>query len=314
MGNALPWIIFIAHITILLCIDFFVLHKKSDPTNTKRAIIETIFFISNALIFSGAIYWFYDNGMVNNINNLSPSNSVIKYLTGYMIELSLSMDNLFVIAVIFSSFKIPNRYQHRLLFLGILGAVILRAILIGLGLILVHKIHNITIFFGLFLLYTAFKMLKKEEPIEEHEENKGIVRFLKISNKLDNGYFVTKINGKKVFTGLFGALITIEFTDLLFALDSIPAIFAVTTDPFIVFSSNIFAIMGLRSMYFFLASMLEKFKYLKYSIFSILLLVSLELITVNWIQIPEWFSILFIGISLAIGIWVSIKKMEGSRQ
>lgn len=310
MVNTLPWIVLLTHVTILLFIDFFVLHKKGKPTDSKKAIFETIFFVANALIFSGAVYWFYDNGMANNINNLSPTNSVIKYLTGYIIELSLSVDNLFVIAIIFSGYKIPNQYQHKLLFLGIFGAIVFRAILIGVGLILIHKVHNITIFFGLFLLYTAFNMLKKEEQSDEFEEDKGIAKYFNISNKLDNGHFRTEINGKKVFTALFGALITIEFTDLLFALDSIPAIFAVTTDPFIVFSSNIFAIMGLRSLYFFLADMLEKFKYLKYSVFSILVFVSLKLITANWVDIPEWFSLLFIGISLAIGIWISIIKMK----
>lgn len=310
MGNTLPWIILLIHVAILLFIDFFVLHKKDKVTNSKKTIFETIFFIANALLFSGVVYWLYDNEMVNNINNLTPTSSVIKYLTGYIIELSLSVDNLFVIAIIFSGYKIPNQYQHKLLFLGIIGAIVFRAILIGVGLILIHKIHNITIFFGLFLLYTAFNMLKKEEQNNDFEENKGFAKYFNISNKLDNGHFRTEVNGKKVFTALFGALITIEFTDLLFALDSIPAIFAVTTDPFIVFSSNIFAIMGLRSLYFFLANMLEKFKYLKYSVFSILIFVSLKLITANWIDIQEWFSLVFIGISLAIGIWISIVKAK----
>lgn len=310
MDNTLPWIILITYVTILLFIDFFVLHKKDKETNSRKAIYETIFFIANALIFSGVIYWLYKNGLVNNINNLSPTDSVIKYLTGYIIELSLSVDNLFVIAIIFTGYNIPKQYQHKLLFLGIIGAIVFRAALIGVGLILIHKIHNITIFFGLFLLYTAFNMLKKEEQTDDFEKNKGIAKYFNISNKLDNGHFRTEINGKKVFTALFGALITIEFTDLLFALDSIPAIFAVTTDPFIVFSSNIFAIMGLRSLYFFLANMLEKFKYLKYSVFSILIFVSLKLITANWVDIPEWFSLMFIGISLAIGIWISIIKAK----
>lgn len=310
LHNTLPWVVLLTYITILLALDFFVLHKKNKQPNSKKAIFETLFFIANALIFCIAIYVFYKNGLVNNVDNLSPLDSIVKYLTGYLIELSLSVDNLFVIAIIFTSYKIPRQYQHRLLFLGIIGALVFRAILISVGLILIHKIHNITIFFGLFLLYTAFKMLKKEDDKNEMKENRGIAKFFNISNTLDNGYFRTEINGKKVFTALFGALITIEFTDLLFALDSIPAIFAVTTDPFIVFSSNIFAIMGLRSLYFFLANMLEKFTYLKYSVFSILIFVSIKLITANWMKIPEWFSLLFIGISLAVGVWISIVKSK----
>lgn len=309
MEGAVSWVILFAHIALLLFIDFFVLYKKDNRSGIQKAIVETLFFVLNAFLFGGIIYWLYRNNLVDNINNLSPHESVIKYITGYLIELSLSMDNLFVIAIIFAGYKIPTRYQHKLLFYGIIGAIVFRATLIGIGLVLIHKIHGINIVFGIFLLYTAFKMLKKEEK-KDVGENKGITKYFNISNKLDNGHFRTVINGKKVFTALFGALITIEFTDVLFALDSIPAIFAVTTDPFIVFSSNIFAIMGLRSLYFFLANMLEKFQYLKYSVFSVLIFVSLKLITANWIEIPEWFSLMFIGISLAMGIWISILKIK----
>ena len=305
MENITPWIILISYVLVLLLIDFFILHKKNRDTSVKRAIFETIFFITNALIFSGFIYWFYDTSLVDNVNNLEPAQAVVKYLTGYIIELSLSVDNLFVIAIIFTSFKIPRQYQHNLLFLGILGAIIFRAILISAGLILINKIHGMNIVFGLFLLFTAIKMLKKEAEHKEVKEPKGIIKLFRFSNELHDGKYITKVNGKTVFTALFGALITIELTDLLFALDSIPAIFAVTTDPFIVFSSNIFAVMGLRSLYFFLSNMLDKFVYLKYSVFAILLFVSLKLMTASLIEIPEWFSLLFIGISLAIGIYIS---------
>ena len=305
MGNITPWIILISYVLVLLLIDFFILHKKNRDTSVKRAIFETIFFITNALIFSGFIYWFYNISLVDNVNNLEPAQAVVKYLTGYIIELSLSVDNLFVIAIIFTSFKIPRQYQHNLLFLGILGAIVFRAILISVGLILINRIHGMNIVFGLFLLFTALKMLKKEAEHKEVKEPKGIIKLFRFSNELHDGKYITKVNGKTVFTALFGALITIELTDLLFALDSIPAIFAVTTDPFIVFSSNIFAVMGLRSLYFFLSNMLEKFVYLKYSVFAILLFVSLKLMTASLIEIPEWFSLLFIGISLAIGIYIS---------
>ena len=305
MGNITPWIILISYVLVLLLIDFFILHKKNRDTSVKRAIFETIFFITNALIFSGFIYWFYNISLVDNVNNLEPAQAVVKYLTGYIIELSLSVDNLFVIAIIFTSFKIPRQYQHNLLFLGILGAIVFRAILISVGLILINKIHGMNIVFGLFLLFTALKMLKKEAEHKEVKEPKGIIKLFRFSNELHDGKYITKVNGKTVFTALFGALITIELTDLLFALDSIPAIFAVTTDPFIVFSSNIFAVMGLRSLFFFLSNMLEKFVYLKYSVFAILLFVSLKLMTASLIEIPEWFSLLFIGISLLSGIYIS---------
>jgi tellurite resistance protein TerC len=306
----LAWGILSIHVLTLLFIDLFVLHKKNEVITPKKALFESVFFVFNAVIFSVIVYYLYKNGVVDNPTKLSPSDSVVKYITGYLIELSLSIDNLFVIALIFINYKIPTKYQHRLLFWGILGAIIFRAVLIGFGLLLVNKIHNITIFFGLFLLFTAIKMLKKESNDEVFKESKGISRFFNIVKIIDGGKFRTKIDGKYVFTALFGALITIEFTDLLFALDSIPAIFAITTDPFIVFSSNIFAIMGLRSFYFFLANMLVKFKSLKYSIFSILLFVSFKLIVANWITIPEWISLTFIFLALLIGVLISLKKQQ----
>jgi tellurite resistance protein TerC len=310
MGTLTPWVILISYVLALLLIDFFILHKKNRVTSVKRAIFETIFFITNALIFSGVIYWLYDTYLVENVNNLEPAQAVVKYLTGYLIELSLSVDNLFVIAIIFTSFKIPREYQHNLLFLGILGAIVFRAILISVGLVLIHEIYGMNIIFGLFLLFTAIRMLKKEAEHKEITEPKGIMKLFQFSKELHGGKYITKVNGKTVFTALFGALITIELTDLLFALDSIPAIFAVTTDPFIVFSSNIFAVMGLRSLYFFLSNMLEKFVYLKYSVFAILVFVSLKLMTASLIDIPEWFSLLFIGISLGMGIYISTIKIK----
>lgn len=312
MEKIMPWIILIVYVLLLLYIDFFVLHKKNKTNSVKKAIFETIFFITNALLFSGILYWFYSNSLIDNIYNLTPNQAVLKYLTGYIIELSLSVDNLFVIAIIFTSFKVPIQHQHKLLFLGILGAILFRAILIAVGLVLINKIHGMSIVFGLFLLFTALKMLKKDTNLHKDEEPKGLMNMFRFSNEFDGGKFITKINGKTVFTALFGALLTIELTDLIFALDSIPAIFAVTTDPFIVYSSNIFAILGLRSLYFFLSSMLQKFKYLKYSVFSILLFVSIKLITASWIDIPEWFSLLFIAISLIIGIYVTVLNIKTS--
>src|SRR3972149_12100996 len=162
MEKTTPWIILIVYILFLLLLDFFVLHKKDKITSFKKAIFETIFFIVNALLFSGIVYWCYSSPLVENSNNLSPNQALVKYITGYLIELSLSVDNLFVIAIIFVSFKVPKKYQHKLLFLGILGALIFRAILINVGLILIQKIHGMSIVFGIFLLYTAFKMLKKD--------------------------------------------------------------------------------------------------------------------------------------------------------
>ena len=308
----LPWIILIGHILLLLLIDFFVLHKKNEIVSVKKASYETIFFIGNALIFAGLIYWIYSAGMVSNPFDLSAGKAVITYLTGYMVELSLSVDNLFVIAVIFASFKIPAQHQHRLLFLGILGAIVFRALLIGLGLTLIEKVPYMHIVFGLILLFTAFKMLKNDEEPKVNEEPKGIAKVFRFSKVIDGNKFVTRVNDKRVFTALFGALVTIEFTDLLFALDSIPAILAITEDPFLVYSSNIFAIMGLRSLYFFLSNMLDRFKYLKYSVFVILLFVAAKLMAAEQIHLPEWVSLLVIFIALGAGILYSINKSKAT--
>lgn len=308
----MPWIILLSYALVLLLLDFFVLQKKGKATSMKRAVFETIFFISNGLLFSILVYWFYNSGHIANTNNLSPTKAVFNYLTGYMVELSLSVDNLFVIAAIFTSFKIPSKNQHNLLFLGILGAIVFRGVLIHLGLTLMNNIHGMSIVFGLFLLFTAIKMLKSDVEHKEPDKPKGILKFLRLSKVLDGDKFITKVDGKRVFTALFGALITIEFTDLLFALDSIPAILSITTDEYIVYSSNIFAVMGLRSLYFFLANMLEKFAYLKYSVFAILLFVSLKLISAEYVELPEWFSLAFIGLSLAVGIYISMLNIKSN--
>ncbi|HAT67886.1 MAG TPA: hypothetical protein DCS66_25345 [Flavobacteriaceae bacterium] len=308
-----PWVVLIVYVLFLLLLDFFVLHKKGTTPTSKKALYETLFFVANALLFSGVVFWFFKEGLVDNPNNYTPTKAWLSYLTGYIIELSLSVDNLFVIAVIFTSFKIPSKYQHRLLFLGILGALVFRAILISVGIVLINKFHQMSIIFGLFLLFTAFKMLKKEAEHEDPKQPKGLSKIFRFTKIIDGDKFVTQVDGKRVFTALFGALVTIEFTDLLFALDSIPAIFAVTTDPFIVFSSNIFAIMGLRSLYFFLANMLEKFKYLKYSVFAILIFVSIKLMAATLVEIPEWFSLTFIVLSLAGGVYVSLLNAKEER-
>lgn len=309
MLEFLPWIVLISYTTLLLCLDFFVFNKKGEIPSTKKAVKETLFFVFNGLAFSGFVYWFYSEGMLTNHEGLSPLKAVSNYLSGYTIELSLSVDNLFVIALIFSSYKIPRVHEHKLLFLGIVGAFFFRGVLIAFGLILIHEIEHITILFGAFLLYTAFKMLKEEDEDEVKKPN-WILRMFNISKEFDGGNFRTTINGKRVFTALFGALLTIEITDVLFALDSIPAIFSVTTDPFIVFSSNIFAIMGLRSMYFFLANMLDKFSYLKYSVFVILVFVSAKLILMQYIPFPEWLSLPLIATSLLCGVLYSIYRMK----
>lgn len=304
------WILLIIFVVLLLALDLFVLHKKGGAVSNQKAAIETTFWILIAASFSLVIYWIYQEGLVPNVEGLSPKEALVKYFSGYLIELSLSVDNLFVIAMIFASFGIPLQYQHKTLFWGILGAIVLRGLMIAFGIVLIRHFSWVTYVFGAFLFFTAWRMLFQAEGNATGTLNKFVNRFLKIEAPLDGEKFWAFKAGRRVATPLFGALVMIELTDLLFALDSIPAILAITTDPFLVFSSNIFAILGLRSMYFFLANMLKRFHHLKYSVFAILLFVSVKLVTANFYHFPEWISLAFIGTALLLGVLVSLFKKE----
>lgn len=309
------YVALLAIVLILLYIDLAVLGKNQKQPNNKHTTLETLYWVILALSFSGIIYWIYASGLADNPTHLSPLDAAVRYLTGYLIELSLSVDNLFVMALIFSSLKIPVKYQHRVLFWGIMGAMFFRAALIFPGTILINKISWMTYIFGAFLVYTALKMLKEEEDDEETApKNKVqfIERFIPLTASYNGEKFWLVEDGIKKATPLFSALIIIELTDVLFALDSIPAILAITTDPLIVFSSNIFAILGLRAMYFFLVNMLEQFYYIKYSVFAILLFVGIKLIVIHYIHLPEWLSLLFIALALISGIVYSITHSKPS--
>ena len=307
------WAALIVLIFVLMAFDLLVLNKKGEHITNKRAAVETIFWVSVAFLFSGVVYWIYDAGYMSHHSTESAVQAYYNYTTGYLIELSLSVDNLFVIAMIFASFRIHPVNQNTALVWGIIGATILRRLEIGLGVKLIENFEWMTYVFGGFLLFTAIKMLlpEKEESEEEKKPN-WISKIFKISKKSEGDKFWIVEDGVKMATPLFAALIMIELTDLLFALDSIPAIISITEDPFIVFSSNIFAILGLRSMYFFLANMLKKFRFIKYSVFAILVFVALKLllIDVEYFHFMEWASLPFIALSLIVGIIVSIVKSE----
>ncbi|MGB5943490.1 MAG: TerC family protein [Leeuwenhoekiella sp.] len=305
----LVWGIFLTFILICLALDLGVFNRNDHVIKSKEAGIWTAVWVSLALAFSGVIYWLFTEGMVENPSDLTPNQAVIKYITGYLIELSLSIDNVFVIAVIFSSFAIPAKYQHRVLFWGILGAIIFRALMILFGVALINKFEWIIYVFGVFLLYTAYKMLKSDDTDFDPQESKvfkWMKKFFPVTTQMQGHDFFMQIDGKKTATPLFLALIVIELTDILFALDSIPAILAITSNPFIVFSSNILAILGLRSMYFLISRMLTKFRYINYSLVVILAFVGLKMIFSHYVDIPEWASLSVIVVSLAGGILASI--------
>jgi tellurite resistance protein TerC len=303
------WGLFIAFVLIMLFLDLAVFNKKAHEIKTKEASIFTAIWVSIALLFSGVIYWLFSSGLLENATNLSPETAVLKYITGYLTELSLSIDNVFVIAVIFNSFAIPAKYQHRVLFWGILGAIIFRALMILFGVALINKFDWIIYVFGVFLLYTAYKMATSSGTEFDPKHSKVyryIIKVFPITHKIDGEKFFIKRMGIKAATPLFIALLIIELTDILFALDSIPAILAITADPFIVFSSNILAILGLRSMYFLISRMLNKFRYIKYSLVAILGFVGIKMLISHYVEIPELLSLAVIGVALLAGILASI--------
>ncbi len=311
------WGIFIAFIILFLALDLGVFNRNPHVIKTKEAAIWTAIWVTVALSFSGIIYWLFSDGLIENPTGLSPNTAVLKYITGYLIELSLSIDNVFVIAVIFSSFAIPKKYQHEVLFWGILGAIVFRALMIFFGVALINKFDWIIYVFGAFLLITAFRMLLHKESEFDPKKSK-MFRFLKklfpISYKMEGDKFFIKRMGVRAATPLFVALIIIELTDILFALDSIPAILAITADPFIVFSSNILAILGLRSMYFLISRMLTKFRFINYSLVVILAFVGVKMILSHNVEIPEWLSLTVIGVSLSGGIIASLLILDPNPQ
>jgi len=312
------WILFLTAIVLFLALDLGVFNKTPHIISTKEASKWTAIFITISFLFSGVIYWLYGTDYIENPDRLKPLAASVKYLTGYLIELSLSVDNIFVIAIIFSSFKIPQKYQHRVLFWGILGAIVFRGLMIFFGVMIINKFAWTTYLFGVFLIFTAAKMLFSNEEDEFQPKNsfiyKTLGKIIPVTSEMDQEkFFISTEKVKRAATPLFMALVVIEVMDVIFALDSVPAILAITSDPFLVFSSNIFAILGLRSMYFFLANMLEKFSYLEYSLIAILTFVGLKMLLKELIEIPEWFSLAFIALSLITGVIVSLKMDNKSK-
>jgi tellurite resistance protein TerC len=306
------WILFLLAVVFILALDLGVFNKNPHIISTKEASKWTLIWVTLSFLFSGVIYWLYTTNYIANPDNLKPAVASMKFITGYLIELSLSVDNIFVIAIIFASFKIPQKYQHRVLFWGILGAVIFRGLMIFFGVMLINKFTWTTYLFGAFLIFTALKMLFSGEDDDFQPKDsfvyKTLGKIIPITAEMDGEkFFISTKTAKRAATPLFVALIVIEVMDVLFAVDSVPAILAITSDPFLVFSSNIFAILGLRSMYFFLANMLAKFSFLEYSLVAILAFVGLKMILHDFIHVPEWASLGFIALSLLVGILVSLK-------
>lgn len=314
------WIGFLGLIFSFLALDLGIFHKKNQEISTKDALFWTIVWISVALLFGIFIHHAYEEGWVHNPEQLNGREAVLLYVTGYLIEKSLSLDNIFVIALIFSYFQVPGPYQHRVLFWGILGALFFRGLMIGVGAVLIQQFEWMIYVFGALLMYSAHKMWRSDH--EEINPNRNpmlriIGKFYPVLKQFHGDRFFVRlpVKNRKIYaiTPLFVALIVVETTDIVFAVDSIPAIFAVTTDPFLVFTSNIFAILGLRSLYFVLAALLEKFRYLKFSLIFILFFVGVKIMLSRVYHLPTVLSLGVIVLALAIGVMVSLYLTAGEK-
>jgi tellurite resistance protein TerC len=293
MSGTLPWILFNVFVLLMLALDLGVFHRQSKKVSIKEAITWSGVWITLALVFNGWIY--YSMGQ----------KPAVEFLTGYLVEKSLSVDNIFVFVLLFSFFKVPDEYQHRVLFWGVIGALVMRAIFIAVGAVLIAKFHWIIYLFGIFLVFTGYKMFKKSAADMHPEENPLVRWFIKrgkVTNEYHGKKFFVNINGKKLATPLFLCLLSIEFTDLIFAVDSIPAIFAITKDPFIVYTSNVFAILGLRSLYFALEGIITKFPYLRYGLAIILVFIGCKMLLADVYKMPVVVSLGVIGIVITLSV------------
>ena len=291
------WALFLLFVVVMLALDLGVFHRESHSVRPREALIWSGVWITLALTFNVGV-WIWLGG-----------DKALEFLTGYVIEYSLSVDNIFVFAIIFSAFRVPTNLQHRVLFWGILSALVLRAAMIVLGVALLERFHWLIYVFGAFLVLTGIKLLvQKEKHPEEGLGFRIVRRLIPATTRYDGQRFFTIENGKRVATPLFVTLVLIEITDVIFAVDSIPAIFAVTMDPFIVFTSNIFAILGLRSLYFLLADAVEKFHYLKIGLAAVLIFVGIKMAAIDVVKIPSAVSLPIIVGLLGASIWASLAR------
>jgi tellurite resistance protein TerC len=291
------WIGFIAFVLAMLALDLGVFHRKAHAVKPKEAGVWVAVWVSLALVFAAGL-WVFESREI-----------ALTFLTGYVIEESLSVDNLFVIVVIFNYFRVPPTTQHRVLFYGILGALIMRGIFIGLGSLLVSEFAWILYVFGAMLLFTGIRMMFKQDESFDGEQNKVVKlvrKYIPMTPDYRGNDFFIMENGRRLATPLFLVLVLVEFTDLIFAVDSIPAIFGITTDPFIVFTSNIFAILGLRSMFFLLAAVVEKFYLLKYGLALILSFIGVKMLGEHFFHIDILVSLGIVIGTLAISIVASL--------
>jgi tellurite resistance protein TerC len=294
------WVAFLAFVTVLLVADLLLVHRKPHAPTTKEAAVESAVWISIGVAFTGVIFAWHGG------------QAATEYISGYLIEKSLSVDNVFVWALIMSYFAVPRAYQFRVLFWGIFGALVLRFAFIFAGVALLERFEWMLFVFGAFLLITAARMLRHGDDEEVHPENNPVLRLVRrvipSTSEYDGQKMFTRHKGKLLATPLLAVLIVIETSDVVFAVDSIPAILAVSREQFIVFSSNAFAILGLRALYFLLADLREKFSLLQQGLAVILAFVGVKMIVAEWYHIPTALSLGVIALVLSVAIWLSIRK------
>jgi tellurite resistance protein TerC len=293
----LHWVGFIVCILLFLALDLGVFHRRAHVVKFKEALTWTSVWFAMAMLFAGALWRWKDK------------DHAAEFVTGYLIELSLSMDNVFVIVLIFNYFKIPQAYQHRVLFWGIVGALIMRGTLIAAGVALISLLHWVLYVLGAVVLLSGIKMLFVEPEV--NPERNRIIRlarkFYPVTAHIEGQRFVTQVNGRRALTPLALVLLMVETTDLIFALDSIPAIFSITTKPFIVFTSNVFAILGLRSLYFVLAGAIDYFRLLKYGLAIVLVFIGGKMIAEIWgLHLPTMLSLSIVAGIILLSIFLSV--------
>ena len=292
------WIIFNAFVVLMLALDLGVFNRKSHEVSVREALVWTLIWVFLAMVFNAIVYYW------------KGPQPALEFFTGYLIEKALSIDNIFVFIMVFSYFQIPAKYHHKVLFWGIIGALIMRVIFIFAGVALLEKFHFTIYIFGAFLVFTGYKMFNHSNAKINPEKNPVIrffKRFVQITPTLHEDKFFVKTDGKRYATPLFLVLILIETTDLIFAIDSIPAILAITQDHFIVYTSNVFAILGLRSLYFALAGIVHRFWLLSYGLAIVLVFVGAKMMLIDVYKIPIEWSLLFIACTITASIFLSLK-------
>ncbi len=312
-NETLLFILFNLFILLMLALDLGVFHKKAHAVSIREAAIWSSVWVTLSLLFNVGLFFAVQSSTGSEVEATRIS---LEFLTGYLLEKSLSVDNIFVFIMIFSYFRVPTQLQHKVLFWGVLGALIMRAIFIATGAMLISRFEWVLYVFGAILVVSGWKMMFQRET-EVHPERNIIIRLAKklfpVSSGYDSGTFFLRKDGRLFMTPLFLVLLTVETTDVVFAVDSIPAVFGVTKDPFIVYSSNVFAILGLRALYFLLAGVMNSFYYLKYGLSLVLVFIGLKMLIADLYHIPVFVSLVVVIGILIVSVGASVVRNRKQR-